>query len=121
MLCRSLEKTCPCTRNPLLHYFVSGEQAILAIAGRVLGEAAAGPDEEQRVLSDVQLAFHYLAQYELQIFCDLCRRNCARAQAGIVTGRRSSLPPLRSRQRILRLQRQYVPAQQPFGLRPPGC
>jgi len=120
MLCRSLEETCPCTHNPLLHYFVSGEQAVLAIAGRVLGDAEAGPEEEQRVLSDVQLAFHYLAQYELQIFCDLCRGNCARARAGIVTGRRNGLLPLRSRQRILRLQRQFVPSQQSVGRNPTG-
>ena len=110
MLCRSLNDTCPCERNPLLHYFVSGEHAVLAIAGQVLTDAGTGPEEEKRILSDVQMAFHYLAQYELQTFCDLCRGNCGRARAGIVTGRRSGPPPRHRQRRILRLQPQWVPA-----------
>jgi hypothetical protein len=110
LLCRSLNDTCPCQRNPLLHYFVSGEQALLAIAGQALTEVAAAPEEEERILSEVQLNFHYLAQHELQIFCDLCRGNCARARAGIVTGRRNGPPPLRRQRRILRLQPQWAPA-----------
>ena len=107
LLCRPLNDSCPCARNPLLQYFVSGEQALLAIAGQALAEIAVG-QEEKRVLSDVQLAFHYLAQYELQTFCDLCRGNCARAGAGIVTGRRNGPPALRRQRRILRLQPQWV-------------
>jgi hypothetical protein len=110
LLCRPLNDTCPCTRNPLLHYFVSGEQALLAIAGQALTDISAKPEEEKRVLSEVQMAFHYLAQYELQTFCDLCRGNCARARAGIVTGRRNGPPPLRRQTRLLRRQPQWVPA-----------
>jgi hypothetical protein len=110
MLCRSLEVTCPCSRNPLLHYFVTGEQALLAIAGQALSDVSAGPEEEKRTLSTVQMAFHYLAQYELQTFCDLCRGNCTRARAGIVTGRRNGPPPLRRQHRILRRQSHWAPA-----------
>jgi len=110
LLCRSLSEGCPSRRNPLLHYYVSGEEALLAIAGQALTDLAAEPDEEEQLLAAVQLCFHYLAQYELQTFCDLCRGNCARARAGIVTGRRNGPPPLRRQQRILRLQPQWVPA-----------
>jgi hypothetical protein len=111
LLCRSLNESCPGHRNPLLLYFVSGEKALLAIAGRALADEAAEPAEAERVLSEVRLNFHSLAQYELQTFCDLCRGNCARARAGIVTGRRNCPPPLRRQQRILRLQPQWAPTQ----------
>jgi hypothetical protein len=101
LLCGALDGTCPCGRNPLLHYFVSGEQAILAIADEALPEMAAMPRETQeQILSEVQLTFHYLAQHELQSFCDLCRGNCARARAGIVAGRRSGPPRLRRQPRL---------------------
>jgi hypothetical protein len=108
LLCRPLTDTCPCAGNPLLQYFISGEQALLAITGQALTEAAAGREEEERMLSEVQLAFHYLAQHELQTFCELCRGNCVRAGAGIVTDRRSSPLPQRRQRRILRLQPQWV-------------
>lgn len=108
LLCRPLNDTCPCTRNPLLQYYVSGEQALLAIAGQTVADMAVGPEEEARILSEVQLAFHYQAQYELQTFCDLCRGNCARAGAGIATGRPVGAPPMRRRRRILRLRPQWV-------------
>lgn len=110
LLCRSLNDTCPCNRNPLLHYFVSGEQALLAIAGRALADIEAGPNDEKRILSAVQMTFHYLAQYEIQTFCDLCRGTCTRARAGIVTGRRNGPPPLRRQRRIFRRQSHWVPA-----------
>lgn len=110
LLCSSLNDTCPCERNPLLRYFVSGEQALLAIAGQALTDAAAGPEEEDRILSELQLTFHYLAQHELQTFCDLCRENCTRARAGIVTGRRNGPPPVRRQQRTLRLRPHWAPA-----------
>ncbi len=94
LLCDPLDQTCPCTRNPLLHYFVSGEQAVLAIAAQGLPERwPASAAAHRRLLAEVQLAFHYLAQYELQNFCDLCRANCRRSRAGIVAGLRRSPPP----------------------------
>ncbi len=93
LLCEPLAKTCPCARNPLLHYYDSGEQAVLAVAAKGLpGRLAAGPATVGRVLSEAQLAFHYLAQYEIQNFCDLCRSGCRRSLAGIVAGRRRGPP-----------------------------
>jgi hypothetical protein len=110
LLCNSLGETCPCERNPLLHYFVSGEHALLAIAGQTLNREAPGTKDQESVLSEVQLAFHYLAQYELQTFCDLCRENCARANAGIATGRRNTTPGLLHHTRLPRLRSQWEAA-----------
>jgi hypothetical protein len=101
LLCSPLTDTCPCGRNPLLHYFVSGEQAILAIAAKAAGDdPEMSPLARTRILSEVQLTFHFLAQHELQNFCDLCRGPCARARAGIVAGRRRGPPSLHRQQRM---------------------
>lgn len=109
LLCGALDDTCPCGRNPLLHYFVSGEEAVLAIAAKTLPEkSAVSPEMQEQILSDVQLTFHYLAQHELQNFCDLCRGTCVRARAGIVAGRRSGPPRLRRQPRIPPLRPQWA-------------
>ena len=106
LLCGTLDETCPCGRNPLLHYYVSGEQAVVAIAAKALGEGSElRSTEEDRLLAEVQLTFHYLAQYEIQTFCDLCRGCCARARAGIVTGKRRAPPRLHRQPRVPPLHR----------------
>ena len=111
LLCGTLDDTCPCGRNPLHHYFVSGEQAILAIASKTLPESATMPPEAlDQLLSEVQLTFHYLAQHELQTFCDLCRGTCARARAGIVAGRRDGPPRLHRQPRLAPLRTQWMAA-----------
>jgi hypothetical protein len=98
LLCGPLAETCPCGRNPFLHYYVSGEQSLVAIAAKALSDLAdPASAEAERLLAEVQLTFHYLAQHEIQIFCDLCRGTCARARAGIVAGKRRA-PPRRHRQ-----------------------
>ncbi len=107
LLCQSLGKTCPCQHNPLLCYFVSGERAILAIAGQVLAELETSREreEEDQILSRVHLTFHYLAQSELQTFCDLCTSKCVRAR--VAAGRRA-FPPAGCRpMRIPRLRPQW--------------
>jgi len=103
LLCGTLNETCPCGRNPLLTYYLTGEQAVLAIAAQALDKTAgiAAADQE-RLLADVQLAFHYLAQHELQVFCDLCHGSCRRARAGLVTGKRRRPPRARRQPRKLR-------------------
>ncbi len=103
LLCGTLDETCPCGRNPLLHYFVSGEEAVVAIAAKALGDQAdLSTAEQDQLLAEVQLTFHYLAQHELQIFCDLCRGKCARARAGLVTGKRQAPPRARRQPRLVR-------------------
>ncbi|HTX66559.1 MAG TPA: hypothetical protein VMD31_12370 [Opitutaceae bacterium] len=111
LLCGPLDETCPCGRNPLLRYHVTGEQALLAIAAKALRDLAdLPPAAEEQLLAEVELTFHYLAQYELQTFCDLCRGSCVRARAGIVTGRRLAPPPRRRQPRIPRLRRPWPAA-----------
>ena len=68
------------------------------------------PEALEPLLSEVQLTFHYLAQHELQNFCDLCRGTCARARAGIVAGRRSGPPRLHRQPRIPPLRTQWMAA-----------
>lgn len=111
LLCGSLDETCPCGRNPLLRYYVTGEQAVLAIAAKVLNNLDDTPSRApEQLLAEVQLTFHYLAQYEIQTFCDLCRGTCARARAGIVTGRRQAPPPQRRQHRMPRRRRSWLAA-----------
>jgi len=107
LLCNSLAETCSCDQNPLLNYFVSGEQAILAIAGQTLAGLTPGTEDGEQILSEVQLVFHYLAQHELQTFCDLCREKCVRARAGIATGHHRTAPKLPSQTHIPRLRLQW--------------
>jgi hypothetical protein len=106
-LCDSLIETCPCQQNPLLRYFVTGEEAIMAIAGQAIADLEPEAEDENAVLTHVQLTFHYLAQAELQVFCDLCRGKCFRARAGIMTGRRNGPPAVRRQPRIPRLRLQW--------------
>jgi hypothetical protein len=103
LLCGTLDGTCPCGRNPLLTYYLTGEQAVLAIAAQALDKAShISAPEQERLLADVQLSFHYLAQHELQTFCDLCRGTCRRARAGLVTGKRRGPPRARRQPRTPR-------------------
>jgi len=111
LLCGALDETCPCGRNPLLRYYLTGEQALLAIAAKVLNdlEDLPAPASDQ-LLAEVQLTFHYLAQYEIQTFCDLCRGSCGRARAGIVTGQRRTPPAPRRQPRVARQRRPWPAA-----------
>ncbi len=103
LLTGSLPETCPCGRNPLVPYYQTGEQAVLAIAAQALDKTANLPAAgQERILEEVQIAFHFLAQHELQVFCDLCRGTCRRARAGLVTGKRRRPPPLRRQPRVRR-------------------
>lgn len=80
-LCAPIAETCPCGRNPLFRYYESGEQALLAIAGRAAMEFADFvPAEREEQLAELRLTFAYFAQRELQNFCDLCRCPCARSR-----------------------------------------
>jgi hypothetical protein len=110
MLCCPLAETCPCGRPPLLRYFVSGEQALVAITAKAIEETSTETAEKERILSVAQLTFHYLAQHELQIFCDLCRGRCARARIGLVTGQRHGPPRSRRQPRVPRRRLQDLAA-----------
>lgn len=96
LLCQPFAETCPCGRNPLYRYYESGEQALLAIAGRAAaGFAGFTAAERREYLAELRLTFVYFAQRELQNFCDLCRCPCARSRAGPAAGRTRRRPLLR--------------------------
>lgn len=113
LLCSPLADTCRCGRNPLLQYFISGEEAMVAIAAKALEDIPAETAEADRVLAEAQLTFHYLAQHELQTFCDLCRGTCPRARAGLVTGQRHGPPRGHRQLGIPRRRLQWVAARTP--------
>ena len=104
-LCESLGATCPCRRNPLLRYFVTGEEAILAIAGQGLARMEPRLEDEDQILAQVHLTFHYLAQSELQTFCDLCSARCAHSCT--MAGHRKGPTLIRRKPRIPRLRAQW--------------
>jgi hypothetical protein len=54
---------CACGLNPLLKYFTTGELALHAAAGPLLGAQ----------LEEVLLLFRALAQQEIQTLCSLCQ------------------------------------------------
>ena len=113
LLCCGLAETCRCGRNPLLQYFVSGEQAVVAISAKAREELAPDAEEEERILAETQLAFHYLAQHELQTFCDLCHGTCVRARPKLGAGHRPGPPCDRRQRRVPRQRLQWLPARTP--------
>lgn len=59
----SMHGYCACGLNPLLKYFTTGELALHAAAGAVLG-----PDMDEALL-----LFRALAQREIQTLCSVCQ------------------------------------------------
>lgn len=71
---------CGCGLNPLLSYFITGEQALIETAAPELGGD----------LNDILLLYHGLAQREIEALCGVCvHRNseaCASARAHHAAG-----------------------------------
>ena len=74
---------CPCGRNPLLVYFVAGQQAMREAL--VLAQAAAprlDAVERDTALTEVNLVFSRIARRETESFCAVCQhRNSAAVTA----------------------------------------
>lgn len=71
---------CPCGRNPLLAYFVAGEQALLETL--ILVQAGIPETAETRSLEVVELkhSMVHVALHEIETFCAVCQfRNQAPA------------------------------------------
>lgn len=65
---------CPCGRNPLLTYFVAGEQAMREAL--VLAQASSlhiDPVERDAALDDLNLAIRHIARREIEAFCGVCQ------------------------------------------------
>lgn len=58
---------CACGLNPLLKYFTTGELALRAAAGPLLGAE----------IEDVLLLYHSLAQQEIEALCTVCQHKGA--------------------------------------------
>lgn len=65
---------CPCGRNPLLAFFLAGEQALLETM--VLLQASAGkpdPVERDEQLADLYHAIREISRREIESFCAVCQ------------------------------------------------
>lgn len=70
---KSLLKGCGCGRNPLLGYFMAGEQALIKTFVQT-GVDAAGPHP---AAAEIYVVLHRLARRELESFCSLCQYGAA--------------------------------------------
>jgi hypothetical protein len=68
---------CPCGRNPLLHYFAAGEQALQESLVFAQSESAhfvhLDPLARDSALNELNLAVRHIARREIQAFCALCQ------------------------------------------------
>lgn len=64
---------CPCGRNPLMAYFVAGEQALLETL--ILVQASLPDCAETRACAvyELKLAMAHVAHREIETFCALCQ------------------------------------------------
>ncbi len=94
-----VHRYCACGLNPLLKYFTTGELALRAAAGRLLGEE----------IEDLLVLFRSLAQQEIESLCTVCqhkgipgcREEAAKKLRPLPTGgatsrATASVPPRRS-------------------------
>lgn len=73
---------CPCGRNPLLAFFLAGEQAMLEAL--VLEQAAhlpINPQERDVALSELYYAIRAIARREVEAFCSVCQHRTGTAFA----------------------------------------
>lgn len=69
-----LRAGCACGRNPLLHFFIAGEQALLE--GLVLAQVNLPdlePNRRDRAVTELYLVVRGLARDEVASFCSLCQ------------------------------------------------
>lgn len=71
--CAAKRALCKCGRNPLLAYFIAGEQALLETL--VLAQTAVPDSSENRAAAALELkeSLAYVAHREIETFCALCQ------------------------------------------------
>jgi hypothetical protein len=65
---------CPCGRNPLLHFFAAGRQALREAL--ILAQAASvplDPRERDSSFTELDAAFRRVSHREIEAFCSLCQ------------------------------------------------
>ena len=64
---------CPCGRNPLLHYFAAGEQALReALVLAQVSLPMLDPIERDASLEELNLVLRQIARREIEAFCGVC-------------------------------------------------
>lgn len=64
---------CPCGRNPLLAFFLAGEQALLeALVLRQAADGQLDPAERDTELAELQHSIREIARREVEAFCAVC-------------------------------------------------
>lgn len=74
---------CPCGRNPLLAFFLAGEQALLEAL--VLEQAAhlpINPAERDTALNQLYYVIRAIARREVDAFCSVCQHRLAQPDGG---------------------------------------
>lgn len=70
----SLRADCSCGRNPLLHFFIAGEQALLEALVVTQAELPRlDPIRRDRAVTELYLVVRGLARAEVSSFCSLCQ------------------------------------------------
>lgn len=64
---------CPCGRNPLLSYFVAGEQALLETLILAQANHADSAETRAETLQELQQALAHVALREIETFCAVCQ------------------------------------------------
>jgi hypothetical protein len=71
---------CHCGRNPLIKFFLAGEQALLeALVLLQSGEIPCEPGDRSTAVTELYLAVHTVAAREVDTLCSMCRRPRANA------------------------------------------
>lgn len=73
-----LRAGCACGRNPLLHFFIAGEQAMLEALVVAQAELPGlDPIRRDRAVTELYLVMRGLAHAEVASFCSLCQHRAA--------------------------------------------
>ena len=65
---------CPCGRNPLLAFFLAGEQALLeALVLEQASRLSIDPVERDTALAELYHAIRGIARREIEAFCSVCQ------------------------------------------------
>jgi hypothetical protein len=65
---------CPCGRNPLLAFFLAGEQALLeALVLEQASHLPIDPNERDHALNELYYVVRAMARREVDAFCSVCR------------------------------------------------
>ena len=71
--CAAERSLCPCGRNPLLAYFVAGEQALLETLVFVQSDLPDTADHRATAMLELKQTLAHVAHREIETFCAVCQ------------------------------------------------